>query len=104
MARRDEEFPVDLPGHTVLGGHPLRWASGAIATATLFLAATNAVAIDGWAAELEPTPAVARLNAATAWWRAATDRVGLGAPRAALHTEWKKAEAAHLPGQAAAEE
>ncbi len=102
--RRDEmESPVDLPGAATIGGRPLAWTATAIATAALFLLVTNAITLDGWAAELAPSETVARLNAVTAGWRDGTDGAGLGTPRAMLHAQWRKAQAARFPGQAAGE-
>lgn len=92
--------PVDLDGQVLIGGRPLLWATLAILTAALFLALTNAIAIDGWAAELPPSEMVARLNDLTARWRAMTDGIGLGAPRAGVHGAWQRGQAARFPGQA----
>lgn len=88
-----QESPVDLPGDVLAGGRPLAWTSVTIAVATLFLAATNATAINGWAVELEPSPLTARVAAASGWWLAATDRAGLGGPRAWVHARWEAAQA-----------
>lgn len=90
--------PVDLPGSQTIGGTPLRWTTVVIATATFFLFLTNAVTIDGWAKELPPGPMAARLIGVTSGWVGITDRLGLGAPRAAVHSRWKEAEAARFGG------
>ena len=92
MQADDTLSPVDLPGDDY-GGDPLRWASVAIAVAALFLLACNAVTIDGWAKDLPPGPVAARLTQATAGWVAATDRLGLGKPRAIVHAQWQRAQA-----------
>jgi hypothetical protein len=98
---REHLHPVDLPGSQFIGGHPLRWTSGVIATATLFLALTNAISLHGWAAELPPTAFNQRLVDITARWQAITDAVGLGAPRAAVHGVWKQGQAARFGSQPA---
>lgn len=87
--------PVDLPA--AADPRPaLGWTSLAIATASLLLAATNAVAIHGWAVELAPSPRTAALVRVAEGWMAATDRIGLGAPRATVHGWWKRAQAARF--------
>ncbi|MDB5684010.1 MAG: hypothetical protein JWM38_2570 [Sphingomonas bacterium] len=93
MQGDDTLSPVDLPGSTMIGGRPLLWTSIVIATATAFLALTNAITIDGWAKELPAGPVAARVIAVTEGWVTLTDRAGLGAPRAFVHRQWKKAEA-----------
>ena len=103
-ARRDlMESPVEIDGQALIGGRPLLWTATAIACATLFLLLTNAVSLDGWAAELPPSEQVARLNDVTGRWRETTDATKIGAPRAAMHAAWKHFEAARFAGQAPAE-
>ena len=93
--------PVDLPGSTLIGGAPLRWTTVVIATASLFLLFTNAATLDGWAKELPPSALAERLTTATTGWMELTDRLGLGAPRAFVHREWKRVEAAQFQGDTA---
>ena len=88
--------PVDLPGSTFIGGRPLGWATAVIATAAAFLLLTNALTIDGWAKELPPSAVTERLTTLTGRWLALTDAVGLGATRALVHGQWKRAEAARF--------
>ena len=88
--------PVDLPGSALIGGRPLLWASASIYAAAAFLLLTNASAIDGWAVELPPTALTARIVEITGGWKAATDRLGLGAPRATVHSWWTRAQDARF--------
>jgi hypothetical protein len=99
MRADDTLSPVDLPGATVIGGHPLRWTSVAIATAAAFLLFLNAATIDDWARELAPGPVTARLSEAAGRWAALTGRLGLGTPRAALHAQWKRGQALRFGGE-----
>ena len=92
---RETPSPIDLPAEPV-DPPGLGWASGAIALATLFLLATNAVSLRDWAADLTPGPAQARLAEATESWLAFTEAAGIGRPRAWLHDQWKKAENARF--------
>jgi|KBSSwiStaDraftv2_1062776.scaffolds.fasta_scaffold191369_3 hypothetical protein len=87
------ESPVDLPNPTLPKGHPLRWTTICIATASLFLLATNAVSLRDWVDEQTPGPIQAKAAVLAASWQDLTDRVGLGKPRALLHREWKEAQA-----------
>ena len=90
------DSPVDLAGGASGDTHPLRWATIAIATASLFLLATNAIAIRQWIDELTPGPIQARAQALATDWETFTMEIGLGAPRAALHAQWKAAQAARF--------
>lgn len=93
------DSPVDLPGTEPIGGRSLGWTSLVIAVAALLLLATNAVSIGDWIDDMPPGPAQAELAAVADRWRATTDRIGLGAPRAWLHDRWRRAEAARFAGQ-----
>jgi len=101
--RGETPSPVDLPGGEG-GGNALGWAGGTILIASLFLLLTNAQALNGWAAEQEPSETMVRVTGATEGWLAATERMGAARPRAALHGVWKRAQALRFPGQAAGEE
>ncbi|HWW64428.1 MAG TPA: hypothetical protein VNZ43_06685 [Sphingomonadaceae bacterium] len=92
--RDDMASPVDLPDAEPIGANPLRWTSGVIAVATLFLFLFNANALSDWAAELPPNAINARIVTAAEAWESLTDEIGLGAPRAWLHARWKGAEEA----------
>lgn len=96
--------PVDLPGPALLGEGGLRWTSGAIVVATVVLLLTNAVSLRDWIDEQRPSPLQAQAAAAADWWVATSDALLLGRPRAALHAQWKRAEAARFPGQAPADQ
>ena len=67
----------------------------------MLLLACNAGTIDGWARDLPPGRIAARLTRATAGWVAATDRFGLGAPRALVHAQWRRAQALSFAAGAA---
>lgn len=91
------DSPIDLPERDP-GARGLGWTSMTIAVATLLLLATNAVSISDWADELPPSPWQAQLATAADQWRATTDAIGLGTPRAWLHARWKSAEALRFGG------
>ena len=94
--RHEFDSPVDLAGGTGGDAHPLRWATIVIATASLFLFATNAIAIRQWIDEQTPGPIQARVQALAMSWEAFTMEIGVGRPRAALHAQWKAAQAARF--------
>lgn len=93
LMQADETLsPVDLPGapeESALG-----WTSIVVGLAASFLLLTNADTLDGWARDLPPSAYAARATELTGRWAAFTGRFGLGTPHAALHAQWKKAEAA----------
>ena len=93
---RETPSPIDLPGPARLGSGGLRWAAVVIATATLVLLLTNAVALKGWIDEQRPGPIQQQAATLADGWVAFTGRVGLGTPRDALHDRWKHAEAARF--------
>ncbi len=101
---RETPSPIDLPGPARVGTGGLGWASVAIAVAALVLLLGNGVAVQGWLYEQTPGPVQAWAAGLADGWVAFTDRVGLGAPRAALHARWKAAEAARFKGQPPAAE
>jgi hypothetical protein len=98
----DTLSPVDLPGDVEIGAGALRWTSIAVAVAAVFLLFFNAVTIDDWARDLPPGPAAERLTEATGAWAAAMGRIGLTAPRAIVHGEWKKGQALRFDAPAGA--
>lgn len=95
MSKHEEfESPVDLPGRSVPQRHPLRWTTITIATASLFLLATNAFSIKGWVEDQPPGPVQVRAAALAERWEIITGK--LGVPREALHKVWKSAQAARF--------
>ena len=93
LMQADETLsPVDLPGAP--DGSALRWTSIVVSTAALILLLTNAATLDDWARDLPPGAYAERATEATGRWAEFTARFGLGTPHAALHAQWKKAEAA----------
>lgn len=89
------ESPVDLPRDGA-GKRPLGWATLTIFIASLFLLVTNAFSIKSWVDEQPAGKTQARLAGWAAEWQSATEALGLGTPRAEVHSLWKKAEAARF--------
>lgn len=102
----DEEdaFPAALPDDPAGTGSALGWTAAVVAITTLLLAVFNAQALEGWADDLTPSPAVGHVVAAASAWRARTDRYALGVPRRRLHAAWKAAERAGHPADSAADQ
>ena len=100
---KETPSPIDLPGPVRVGPGDLRWATATIGFAALFLLLTNAVSLHDWVNEQRPGPVQAAAASAADAWVAFTDRIGLGAPRAAMHARWQAAEAARFKGQPQAE-
>lgn len=92
---KETPSPVDLPDEPV-DAPGLGWAAGVIAVASLLLLLLNAVSLRDWANDLTPGPAQAKLSEAADGWLRFTEAVGVGRPRAWLHDQWKKAEAARF--------
>ncbi len=91
------ESPVDLPRDGA-GQRPLGWTTLTIFIASLFLLVTNAFSIKSWVDEQPAGPLQAGVAGWAAEWQSATEALGLGAPRAQVHSLWKKAEAARFEG------
>ena len=91
------EFPVDLPDDPIDRAPALGWTAITLGIATLSLALTNAFSIESWGADLPPSAAVARVVDEAGRWRAATDRLGLGTPRASMRRIWTQTEEARWP-------
>jgi hypothetical protein len=89
-----QEFPVDLPDDPIGRRAALGWTTIALGVAAVSLALTNAASIASWSAELTPGSGTARILDDADRWHAATDRAGLGAPRATMHRMWRKMEEA----------
>jgi hypothetical protein len=98
-----QEFPVDLPGDPIDRAPALMWTAITLGIATLSLALTNAFSIESWGADLPPSAAVARVVDEAGYWRATTDRLGFGAPRATMRRIWTQTEQARWPGRRATE-
>lgn len=92
---RETPSPIDLP-EPQPERDGLGWASAVIAVATIVLLLGNAVALSGWVDERPPGPLQARAAEIADDWTAFTTSIGFGAPRAALHAQWKRAEAARF--------
>lgn len=92
---RETPSPIDLPDpQPELCG--LGWASVVIVIAAVVLLLANAVSLSGWIDEQPPGPLQARAAEIADEWTALTASIGLGTPRAALHAQWKRAEAARF--------
>jgi hypothetical protein len=98
--------PVAVDPDPVDRVRPWRWATVTIATATLFLALTNAHAVQGWFDERPPGSITEPLRAPIHAWSTLTGRLGLDAPRAMLRQRWQAAETMRFgkeqPGEAGA--
>jgi len=94
-----QEFPVDLPGDPIDLAPALGWTAITLGVATLSLALTNAFSIESWGADLPPSATVARVVDEAGYWRATTDRLGLGTPRATMRRIWTQTEEARWPAQ-----
>ncbi len=96
--------PVAVAPAAIDRDRPWRWATGVIAVATLFLALTNAHAVQGWFDERPPGSLTEPLRAPIRRWSALTARAGLDAPRAVLRRRWQAVEAMRFgderPGEA----
>ena len=88
--------PVDLPEPATPLPHPLAWTSRVILLATLVLAMLNAHAIRGWAYQLPPNAATARVVAAAEAWYDAAGGVGLNRPVETMHGWWQAAREARF--------
>ncbi|MDB5685656.1 MAG: hypothetical protein JWR77_245 [Rhizorhabdus sp.] len=101
MKDRDHELhsPVDIGGGPDRG-HALGWAGVTIGVATIALLLANPTALSGWIDEQDPTPLQLRASEVANDWTNAMDRLGVSAPRQALHRYWKKAQAARFGDEA----
>lgn len=95
--RDSYEFPTDL-AEEPNAQSALGWTIIVIATTSAVLALTNAGAISGWAASLDPQPAVIAMMRVADGWDETTARLGLGAPHARMHKAWKRMEQARWSG------
>jgi len=81
--------------------HALAWTSTVIVTITVLLALFSAASMKSWAETLPPTPTNAVIRQSAEDWYATTERLGLAAPRAGLHTLWQSVRARRFGGQPA---
>ncbi|MEA3013556.1 MAG: hypothetical protein QOD42_2101 [Sphingomonadales bacterium] len=92
--------PVDLPEPAEPLPHDgLRWTSTIIVLATLILLVFNAHTLRGWAYELHPTDANAKIVSASEGWYDATASIGLNRPVEALHKAWREVMNLRFAGQ-----
>lgn len=88
--------PVDLPGDLPEDKDALRWATTAIAVATLVLLPLNATAIRGWAYELKPGPATGPIVESAEDWYDATAMLGLNLPVETMRGWWQSLQEAEF--------
>lgn len=93
--------PVDLPAPAAELPHPLRWASVAIAVATLVLFLLNAHALRGWSYQLPENDYTARIVTVAEAWYDMADEAGLNRPFEAMHRWWQSAKDARFTAQVA---
>ena len=85
----DTLSPVDLPASPVPLPHGLKWATTAIAWATLVLFLLNAHALRDWAYRLPPSDASARIVTLAEGWYDLADQAGLNRPVETMHGWWQ---------------
>jgi hypothetical protein len=83
--------PVDLPETAVPLPNGLAWTTTVIAVAGLVLAGLNAHALLGWANQLPPGAATARIAEKAEAWHGAVGAVGLNRPGEAMRAGWRSA-------------
>lgn len=88
--------PIDLPVPELEEGG-LGWCFGVIAIAGIFLLFANAVSLRDWIDDQPPSPVQAQAASLADQWLELTDALGIGLPRKALHSQWKRAEEARFP-------
>jgi len=93
---KETPSPLDLPEPDLDEEGGLGWTTGVIVVATLLLLMMNAVSLRDWINEQPPGPVQARASMLADSWVALTDGIGWGQPRALLHEQWKRAEAARF--------
>ena len=92
----DTLSPVDLPEPAAPLPRPLAWTTTIITLATFVLALLNAHAIRGWAYQLPPNAATARVVTAAESWYDAADRLWLNRPVETMHGWWQAAREARF--------
>lgn len=88
--------PLDLPEPEWEPDSALGWATGVILFAGILLLLGNAVSLRDWIDDQPPSPVQAQAGAIADTWVSFSREIGLGVPRDALHTQWKRAEAARF--------
>jgi hypothetical protein len=91
-----EETPSVPATPDTSASRPVAWTSAVLLSATLTLAVFNARSAPVWIAAQEPTPANLRLHDLAQSWEAATSRVGLDRPGAAVRALWARRRALKL--------
>jgi hypothetical protein len=74
------------------------WTTAVIAIAAVALLLVNAQSARSWTAQLPPSDGALAARDLADRWAAATARLGLDAPRAALAGAWDRLLAARFPG------
>lgn len=99
---KDHELasPVDLPGTPIEGDHPVLWTGTIIAVAALILLFANAGTLSAWVDEKPVTELQLQASEAAGAWKDRMDKLGLTAPRDALHRVWKDAQATRFGDEA----
>ncbi|HWI87031.1 MAG TPA: hypothetical protein VNT42_12015 [Sphingomonas sp.] len=87
--------PIDLP-EPEIEANALGWTCVVVAIAALFLLAANAVSLRDWIDEQPPSPFQAQAATLADQWVEFTGAIGIGLPRDAIHTQWKRAEGARF--------
>ena len=87
--------PIDLP-EPELEADGLGWTFGVIALTALFLLLTNAVSLRDWIDDQPPSLVQAQAASIADQWVQITEQFGIGLPRNAMHTQWKRAEGARF--------
>lgn len=87
--------PIDLPAPP-LEQNGLGWATGVLAIASLLLLCANAQSLSDWIEDQPPSALQAQASELAGTWLDAMKTIGIARPRDALHTVWKRAEAARF--------
>jgi hypothetical protein len=98
----DHTSPAQAVATPVQSERALAWTTAVIVVITALLALFSAASMKSWAETLPPTPVNAVIRQSAEDWFATTERLGLAAPRARLHTLWQGARAARFEGAAGA--
>jgi len=94
---KDTPSPLDLPEPDLDEEGGLGWTTAVIVVAAVLLLMMNAVSLRDWINEQPPGPVQAKASALADQWVALMDGIAWGRPRALMHEQWKRAEAARFP-------